>query len=559
MVKYMMKFVLGRVSLALCLLISQTSVLASAESVPFENFPVGDAVPQIGQMDWDWVHSKVRNMVVQVFVFRTEFNWVEPYKTPHQGMASGSAFFIDQAGLLMTNAHVVNAEHGIYIQIPCFGKRRFDVEVVGICPDRDLALLKVVAEDLVVIKDELGALPVLEFGDSDKIKRAEELLTLGYPLGQQSLKSTMGVVSGRQAIEGSFMIQIDAPISPGNSGGPALDKTGKVIGINTGSMDAERAQNVNYIIPSNEVRLFLKQLDQAPVCRGVRLLRKPFLGLLVSDGSEDMARFLKNPLTGGVYIPGVIPGSPLDKAGVKEGDMLYAIDGHEIDYYGEIKVDWNEERVAAIDYVSRLDPGETVHLTTYRNGAKREVSVQTVFADMLPIRIFYPEYEAIDYEVIGGMVVMELAINHMPILIKMNPRLSRYLELENQFASKLVVTHLLPNSEAVKCRVLRPGMLIDEINGRKVTTLKEFRNAVKAGQPSGYLTMRLDIESLGGILAVLPLARVLEDEPRLAATYFYRVTPFVESLSSHTRASSRPGARLLPAFAGALGGSGNGH
>jgi len=502
---------------------------------------------------WDWVHSKVRNMVVQIFVYRVEFNWIEPYKTPHQGMASGSAFFIDQAGFLMTNAHVVNGARGIYIQIPCFGKRRFDVEVVGICPARDLALVKVVPEDLKVIKDELGELPVLEFGDSDKIKRAEELLTLGYPLGQEYLKSTMGVVSGREPIEGSFMIQIDAPISPGNSGGPALDASGKVIGINTGSIDAEHTQNVNYIIPSNEVKLFLRQLDQAPILRDVKLLRKPFLGLLVSDGSEEMARFLKNPLMGGIYIPGIIPGSPLDKAGVKEGDMLYEIDGHAIDYYGEIQVDWSEERVPAIDYVSRLDPEETVHLVTYRNGVKRAIETQPVFADILPVRVLYPEYETIDYEVIGGMVVMELAINHLPILMKYNPRLSKYLELENQFAPKVVITHLLPNSEAVKCRVLRPGMMIHEVNGRTVTTLKEFRDAVKAGQSSDYLTMRLDVESLGGILAVLSLSQVLEDEPRLAAIYFYTMTPFVQSLRQRSQTSSKKDFGFLSRCAAGLG------
>lgn len=479
---------------------------------------------------WDWVHSKVRNMVVQLFVYRAEFNWIEPYKTPFQGMASGSAFFIDQSGLLMTNAHVVNGARGMFIQIPCFGKRRFDVEVIGVCPDRDLALVKVIPEDLEIIKKELGELPVLEFGDSDKIKRAEEVLTLGYPLGQQSLKSTMGVVGGRQPIDGNFMIQIDAPISPGNSGGPALDVSGKVIGINTATMDAERAQNVNYIIPSNEVKLFLKQLDQAPVFRDVRLLRKPFLGLLVSEGSEEMARFLGNPLTGGVFVPGVLPGSPLDKAEVKEGDMLYEIDGHVIDFYGEIQVDWNEERVSIVDYVARLDPGETVHLVAYRKGERREIEVQTVFADMLPVRVLYPEYETIDYEIIGGMVVMELAINHLPILMKVNPRLSKYFELEHQFAPKIVITHLLPNSEAMKSRVLRPGMLLDEVNGRKVTTLREFREAVKAGQSTGYLTMRLAIESLGGILAVLSFDRVLEDEARLASTYFYTITSFVESL-----------------------------
>ncbi len=479
---------------------------------------------------WEWVHSIVRNMVVQVFVFRTEFNWIEPYKTPVQNLAAGSAFFIDKSGLLMTNAHVVDQAQHMYIQIPFFGKRRFDATIVGVCPDRDLALIRISSEDLKVIIDALGELPVLEFGDSDKIKRADELLTLGYPLGQQSLKSTMGIVSGRQHMHGSFMIQIDAPINPGNSGGPSLDRSGKVIGINTSGIFGDGTQNVGYIVPSNEVKLFLKQLGAAPELHGIKFLRKPYLGFLFNDASEEMTRYLGNPVPGGMYMLGYIPGSPLEKIGVKEGDMLYEIDGHRVDYFGEIQVDWSEDRVNVVDYVSRLIPGDQVHLIVYRKGVKRELVAKTEFSDQLPIRLRYADYEDIDYEVMGGMVVMELALNHVPILGKINSKLERFLELEDQFAPRLIITHVLPNSEAIKTRTIRSGSLIDEVNGKKVRTLAEFRKAVKAGRASGYLTLKLDSDILSGVFAVMTLKKIIDDEPKLAATYFYSMTPFMEGL-----------------------------
>ncbi|HBL98778.1 TPA: hypothetical protein DDZ86_04000 [Candidatus Dependentiae bacterium] len=479
---------------------------------------------------WEWVHSIVRNMVAQVFVFRTEFNWTEPYKTPVQNVATGSAFFIDKTGLLMTNAHVVDQAQHMYIQISFFGKRRFDVTIVGVCPDRDLALIKISPEDLKVIIDGLGALPVLEFGDSDKIKRADEILTLGYPLGQQSLKSTMGIVSGRQHMSGSFMIQIDAPINPGNSGGPSLDRSGKVIGINTSAIFGDGTQNVGYIVPSNEVKLFLKQLNAAPELHGIKFLRKPFLGFLFNDASEEMTRYLGNPVPGGMYVLGNMPKSPIEKAGFKPGDMIYEIDGHRVDYFGEVQVEWSEDRVSVVDYASRLMPGDLVHMIMYRKGTRHEMVAKTSFSDELPVRVRYADYEDIDYEVIGGMVVMELALNHIPILSKVNPRLERYLDLESQFAPRLIITHVLPNSEAIKARTVHAGSIIDEVNGTPVKTLDEFRKAVRAGRSSGYLTMKLDGDILSGVFAVLSLKKIIDDEPRLAATYFYTITSFMERL-----------------------------
>src|SRR4029077_6348495 len=126
--------------------------------------------------------------------------------------------------------------------------------------DRDLALLRLKPEELQLIKETLGKVPMLQFGNSDKVSRAEEIMALGYPLGQQSLKSTTGVVSGREQIGGKYMIQISTPINPGSSGGPSINRCGEVIGVNTAGIMP--AQNVNYIIPSNEVQLFIAQLNQ---------------------------------------------------------------------------------------------------------------------------------------------------------------------------------------------------------------------------------------------------------------------------------------------------------
>lgn len=472
---------------------------------------------------WEWIHGMAHNSVVQIFNYRSEFNWIEPYKTPAQGGASGSGFFIDQDGHLITNAHVVGQAQALFIQVPFFGKERFEVLIEGVCPQRDLALLKVKPDELDRIKVGLGGeLPTLALGDSDKVARADDLLALGYPLGQQALKSTKGIVSGRENVEGSFMIQIDAPINPGSSGGPSLNKRGEVVGINT--VMAIGAQNVGYIIPSNEVQLFLKQLEFGTLYHGMKILRKPFLGVLFNDSSENVALYLKNPLPGGPYVLGVYPNSPFDKAGIKKGDMIYQVDGHQLDYYGDIEVDWSEDKVSVIDYVSRLMLGKDIHIVYYRQGKRLETVVKFDFSGVPPVRMRHADYESIDYEVIGGLVVMELAINHIPVLVKNNPRLDRFVDFENQMKPVLILTHILNDSEAMRSRILYSGAIIAEVNGTPVSTLEEFRKVVKRGSDKEFLTVELEEH----LFVALSVKRIKEEEYRLAHRNFYTVTPFAK-------------------------------
>src|SRR5579872_429286 len=248
---------------------------------------------------WRPIQDRVKDTVVQVFSQVAEFDFLEPYKTPNQYSGYGSAFFINDRGDLLTNAHVVNQAKAIWIQIPSLGKRIVDVEIIGISPERDLALLRLRPEGLALIKQELGSVPYLTLGDSDQVRRSDDVLALGYPLGQQSLKSTSGVISGR---EGNY-IQMSAAINPGNSGGPLLDAHGQVVGIN--SANVPDAQNVGYIIPINDVKKVLPDLYK------IKLLRKPFLGVLFNSATETLTELLGNPLPGGCYVVEVVNNSTL--------------------------------------------------------------------------------------------------------------------------------------------------------------------------------------------------------------------------------------------------------
>jgi len=481
---------------------------------------------------WHDLQSLTKDTVVQVIAQIAQFDWMEPYKTPSQGQVSGSAFFINDRGELITNAHVVNQARAVFIQVPSLGKRRLEVDVLGICPERDLALLRLKPDDFALVQKTLKKFPVLQFGDSDKVARSEEILTLGYPLGQNSLKSTTGVVSGREHINGQYMIQISAPINPGNSGGPSLNRCGQVVGVNTAGFTAASAQNVNYIIPSNEVLLFLGQLEKLPATNGIKFLRRPVLGLLCNNATDELAAFLGNPLPSGLYIVDTPVGSPLQKIGITAGDMLYELDGHRLDEFGDMNVPWSEDRISIADYVSRLMLGDTVHVKVYRKGKLLDLSFVLDQCDPTPIRRMYAGYEKIDYEIIGGMVFMQLSLNHVQHLIAMCPELSRYAELKHQTEPALVITHVMPDSAATRARSVGIGAIISEVNGKSVKTLDEFRAAVRLGIKDDRVTIR----TTENTFTVLPLSKMLADEKKLSDNYYYRITEFVQSLLKETRA-----------------------
>ena len=467
---------------------------------------------------WLDVQKNVKDTVVQVFSQVSRFNWIEPYKTPDQLEASGSGFFINNDGYLITNFHVISQVSSVQIQIPSFGRERFDVEIVGVCPDRDIALLRLNDDSLSKIRENLGQVSYLKLGSSDSILRTQEIMALGYPLGQERLKSTLGIVSGR---ERAGFIQITAPINPGSSGGPSLNSSGEVIGINFAGV--VEAQNVGYIIPINEVKSAIKDLYK------VKLLRKPTLGCMFTVATPELVKYLGNPTGGGWYIARVFENTILENIGVQENDMLYEVNGYKLDLYGEISVPWSEDRITVLDFLNRFTVGDDISFVVYRNGQRKDFNFKLNNKYLPPVRKVYPELEpeAVDYEIIGGMVVMPLTLNHIALLLDKVPDLVKYVTRpEAQHEAAVLVTNILPDSQAKKARILTIGAILDEVNGQKIGTLNDFRNAVAKSEKGGFLTVR----TTDKMLAALSVDSILRDEAKLASRYFYKKSKLLDQI-----------------------------
>lgn len=478
--------------------------------------------------DWRQIEVQAQNAVVQVWSQIAEFNWLDPFKCAEQGQSSGTGFFIDARGYILTNYHVIRGAKSIFVTVPRLGKKPLEVTVIGVCPEVDIALLKLTQESYDDVIQLCGAINSLEFGDSDDLYATEPVLALGYPLGVSSLKSTLGIIGGRDFIDGRAFMHTQTPINPGNSGGPLLHKKngrGKVIGICTAIM--KNADNYGLIVPINDVAIILENLYTT------KFVRRPSPTFGSNHTTDAHARLLNNPVPGGLYVNYIQENSMEERAGLKVGDMIYEITirktRYEVDEFGEVMVQWrNGTKISYEELLARCAIHDPLKFVVYRNGQRLELSCKFEEPALLPVRIVYAEYEPKerDYEMIAGVVFMELKENHISLLVKHKPLLANYLRPENQTKSVLLITRILPGSVAHMSECLSQGFILHKINGKTVRTLTEFREALLLSAK----TRQIAIQTKDKFATVLDLEKVLRDEPRLARDFKFPVTPTVLKL-----------------------------
>ncbi len=242
--------------------------------------------------------------------------------------STGSGVILSADGYIITNAHVVEGGRRFVVvltrpAVPGTPGRSavppvpqaVPARLVGSDRETDLALLKV----------DLGDLPFATLGDSDSLVPGRLVLAFGSPLGLSN-SVTMGIVSavGRQLeAEGRMLyIQTDTPINPGNSGGPLVDLAGKVVGINTLiASQSGGSEGVGFAAPSTIVRHVYEQLRQW------QRVRRGEIGVFAQTVTPALAAGLRLPREWGVVLGDVYPGGPADRAGLRQGDMIYALDG----------------------------------------------------------------------------------------------------------------------------------------------------------------------------------------------------------------------------------------
>jgi serine protease DegQ len=258
---------------------------------------------------------------------------------------------VSEHGLILTNAHVVMAADEIEVALE--DGRTSKARVVGADPETDLAVLKI----------ELNHLPAITFADGEKNQVGDVVLAIGNPFGVGQTV-TQGIISalGRNHLGISTFenfIQTDAPINPGNSGGALIDAEGNLVGINSAIYSRSGgSMGIGFAIPVSIAKHVMEQIArQGAVKRG-------WIGIEARDITPELAESFKLKNTTGSLIAGIIKGSPAERAGLKSGDILLEINGHQV-----------FDSSSMLNLISELKPNKLATLQIARNQKVMNISV----------------------------------------------------------------------------------------------------------------------------------------------------------------------------------------
>ena len=428
-------------------LIAEDGVRISTESLKLArelseafSYVAEKAAPAVVYIETEKVVSIPRNIFPFDF-FGDEF-FKRFFSIPkYRQRGAGSGFIISSDGYIVTNNHVIQGAQKITVKL--VDGRTFKAKIVGTDPFSDIALLKINTNNL----------PVLKLGNSDLIKVGEWVIAIGNPFGL-SHTVTVGVVSakGRSGIGISDIedfIQTDAAINPGNSGGPLLNLKGEVIGMNTAIFTRSGGyMGIGFAIPSNIVKTVVEQLKtKGKVERG-------FLGVYIQDLTPALAKELGLKVKEGALITQVMPGTPAEKAGLKEKDVIISYNGKPVRNASDLK-----------NYVLLTKPGTKVILKIIRNGKEIRLKVK-IGTPQKGFFVSKAEFKNLQ----------EFLENLGLVVENITPEIAKRLGLST--TRGVIITEVLPETPADYAG-LTPGLIIDEVNRIKVKNLREFYQALK--------------------------------------------------------------------------------
>ena len=411
------------------------------------------------------------NTICKIISYNLDHDWYSPFRSPYESKGIGTGFFINNEGYILTCCHVVEDSIKLEITIPTLGKNTYNAEIISISPDYDLALLKTEFEN---------GNNFLELANSDDIKQGDKVSAVGYPLGQDNLKLTSGIISGGQ----EHMIQTDAPINPGNSGGPLVDKNNKVIAVNSQKMSA--SDNIGYAVPINFYKILI---DEFKIKKNI--INKPLFLCSFSKIDNYIINYydLKKS-NGGYLINKINKNCCLYKAGIRQYDILLEINDLKIDNYGEIKVLWNIEKINLNHLLYRFKLGEKIKIKYFSKNSKSNEKEKEI-----NLILEYPKFEIvkyylnfnklnIDYEIISGLVICNLSLNHISkdqlassgINKKNMMNLLSFSKSQNRFQKKILLVNVLPGSYTYSYNDINAGVFLEKINDKKVSNLDELRS-----------------------------------------------------------------------------------
>ena len=375
----------------------------------------------------------------------------QPRQYRQQG--AGSGFIFDSNGYILTNNHVVEGAKKITVRLD--DEREFKAKVIGTDPQSDVAIIKIEGTNL----------PTLPLGNSDNLEVGEWVIAIGSPF-ELNQTVTVGVVSakGRNRVgitDYENFIQTDAAINPGNSGGPLLNIHGEAIGLNTAIFSKSGGyMGIGFAIPINMAKSIKQQLlDHGTVTRG-------WLGVMIQDVNEDLADSFGLDNTNGVLIAEVTDKSPAAKAGLKQGDVLIALEQVPLTNVADLR-----------NKIAMTPPDSKVSLQLIRDGKTKNISV-TIGHQPANMTKMHPSSKS-QTTSLGefGLSLQELT-----------PELAEQFEYEQN--QGVLITAVEPDSPAGRIG-LQAGQLIEEVNRQQVGSLSELKKVLSSTENKQQVLLRI--------------------------------------------------------------------
>lgn len=365
----------------------------------------------------------------------------EPRTEKKESGSLGSGFIISADGYVMTNNHVVNGADEIFVKFS--DGRELEAKLVGSDPEVDIAILKIQAKE---------TFKPVEFGNSDNISVGQWAIAFGNPLGLNDTM-TVGIVSakgrsslGIEKIEN--FIQTDAAINQGNSGGPLVDITGKVVGINTAIYSPSGGSiGIGFAIPAN----LAVNIKDSIIRTGK--VERAFLGTELQDLNPQLVKQFNLSTSNGVLVTSVSENSPAEKAGLKSGDVITEVNGSRVNSASQL-----------VAQIASLRIGTDVSLNYIRDG--KTYKTTTVLTKRTETPVSQASF--------SGLALKTLT----------KQDIQKYGYPAN--ITGLLVTGVVSNSEAAKIGI-QPGMIIRSINRAPVNTVEEFKKVYDGAQKGASL------------------------------------------------------------------------
>lgn len=462
----------------------------------------------------DVLPFEVFDKVAQVVAFKRKTNPMAPFIFEGSAQSRGSSFVVRDKGSLrlLTAAHVINNTlkiGGIRLLFPLIDRdHMIEAAVAVLVPEIDCAVLQLSPAD----EAKYGAqLRHLEWGDDKLLRIGDPLVVVGYPMGDDGVKITRSTFNGLQ----NGLIQMDSSINKGNSGCPVLNREGRIVGIVSAGYDPKVSNSVAFAIP---ISLFYSTASEHPLqynyydndnvkdnannmttINKTKIIRMPSLGIMYYN-SSDVGIDYGNPMcANGVGVQWVSKNSSLYGT-INVGDRICGIKSaqymFDVGNTGDVKVPWYPAKISLANALVHIPINQSIEVTYWSQKDKGPRTVQTTLKPTFSggFLFVYDPFEEIDYEIFGGLVVMPLRMRH----ILEFPELQAKLTPTEREKEHLVVSYIFPNSKFMEGKILSPGDIIKSVNGKPVTTLAEYRAALKTSNP--YVEWKTDDDVVQRVL-----------------------------------------------------------